>query len=189
MSNKTILSILLVIAAAGIIAAYFVFRTNGDTAVQQNAPVTFPSASDIGLGSENSSGFLTIDIQNDKKLVVKDFLQNSSTLKDPANEDRYLLAGSLNYCASDVDCVATEENSYTIFFDTSTNVFSVGLLEEPLGETRRAAERFLAAELGIPLEQLCALKYYIGTTYLVNEKYAGDSVGFSMCEGAVSLPQ
>lgn len=156
----------------------------------QTPVTTFPVANSTSTGtSSTQSPIMAIAVQNGGKLTTKDFIHNGVTLPDPANEGRFVLAGSLGYCTPGTPCTATQSTEYNILFDQSTQSFTIALLTEPLGKSRHDAEVYLQGLLGISKDQMCALNYYIGTTYTVNETYAGDSLGFSSCPGAVTLPQ
>lgn len=144
--------------------------------VQPEPGVSFPAASSTG-GSTSVDG-----------TRVRDFLHNGQTVPDPANQGNYLLAGSLDYCTPDMDCTAGNETEYNILFDSTSNAFTIALLEEPIGQVRRDAEQFLMADLGITQDQMCQLRAYVGTSYTVNESFTGRNLGFSFCPGAVKLP-
>lgn len=192
MNKKTIIGISLVLVVL-LAFGYLLHHLLSPDAAQPAQPgpgVTFPSASTTAPGGTTGVPVnLAIEVQNGQKLVTKDFIHNGVTILDPANQESYLLTGDLGECGVGAQCRTGNSPNFNVLYDRTTSTFTIALLSEPLSEVRRDAERFLADTLGIQPSQLCALKYYIGTTYLVNEQYAGDSLGFSMCPGAVKLPQ
>lgn len=121
-------------------------------------------------------------------MPVSDFIDNGTTISDTENPGNYELAGSLGYCMPNTKCAATPTTDYNIGYERSSDTFTVALLKEPLGQVRSEAEQFLLSKLGITKSQLCGLKYYVGTTYYVNEQYDSQNLGFAGCPGAVALP-
>jgi hypothetical protein len=85
-------------------------------------------------------------------------------------------------------CTAATSTDYNIGYDGVAKSFTIALLKEPLGNSRKEAEQFLMTTLGITQQQMCSLNYYVGTTYFVNESYDSSNLGFSFCPGAVALP-
>ncbi|MEA2701513.1 MAG: hypothetical protein QOE22_222 [Candidatus Parcubacteria bacterium] len=77
---------------------------------------------------------------------------------------------------------------YLITYTKETGYFNIVLLSEPIGETRRAAEQFLKARLGLSEDEMCSINYSLGAPVWVNSTFAGVELGFSFCPGAVPLP-
>ncbi len=123
-------------------------------------------------------------------IVTKDFLHNGETVADVVNPGTYVLAGSLGYCTASGVCGANASTTdFSISYATSTQFFNIILLAEPVGLVRSAAERFFLARLGIGEQAACALNYFVGTPYWVNESYDNKNLGFSFCHGATALPK
>jgi len=161
---------------------------NADTP-EAPARVEFPVATSTGgVPVAGEPGHVTL--RDGSLLEVRNFIGNGVTIKDPANEGVYYLAGSSGYCYEDGTCpTAGGEAPYSIVFFSEEGSVVIGLTREPLGEARRRAEEYLMETLGIGEEEMCVLNYYIGTTVHVNETYGSmGNLGFSFCPGAVKLP-
>jgi hypothetical protein len=192
MDTKKILAVgilgmaLLIVVIFGILALFHLHSSNLNTATTTPA-TTFPVATTTsGVGA--SSTIMTIQGQSGTVLATKNFINNGTTIKDVENPGTYLLAGSLGYCLPDAPCTAGTSTEFNIFYDSTANAFTIGLLQEPLGAVRHHAEVYLESTLGLSKTDICALNYYVGTTYTVNEKYDAGNLGFSSCAGAVVLP-
>lgn len=166
----------------------YVYTRPRATPVATGPGTSFPIASSSVVTS-NVPAVITITGQNGMQLRTKNFIDNGTTIKDTVNPGNYLLAGALGYCLPGIACVAATSSEFNIFYDSNANAFTIGLLTEPLGTARLHAEVFLEQSLGLSAKDLCALNYYIGTTYRVNENYASENLGFSACPGATQLPQ
>lgn len=204
MNTKLILWILSAFVAVGVLAIlWYVTAVPIITPeTQQQAPGTvapFPSSgtnipvSTTQTGTSTSSpstGTMTLSTRDNEVLVVNDFLHNNVTIPDEVNPGRYLLAGNLGYCPSHPQqCQAASSTSFMIFYNTEQQSFTVALTAEPIGQARLDMEQFLILTLGIPQQQLCKVKYYIGVARYVNDQYTATNLGFSFCSGATSLPQ
>lgn len=168
-------------------------QANGTTSVPP-LPIAGSITTLTGTGQASSTPgaqTLVVPAAQGSAIITNDFLHNGTTLHDTANPGRYLLAGNLGYCVSDqARCQAGPDVSYNIYYATSTGVFGIALLSEPLGQVRHDMETALMGILGISEADMCRLRYYVGTTSYVNETYAGKSnLGFSFCPGATPLPQ
>ncbi|HVB20020.1 MAG TPA: hypothetical protein VNF51_01900 [Candidatus Paceibacterota bacterium] len=153
--------------------------------ITQQSPITLPSSGVItpvttpvspSMESQPSPQKISVATQNGSVVITNDFIHNNVTLPDPSNVGNYYLTGS-------------STNGYAIGYRTSAQFFTIALEQEPLSQTRTAAEDFLLSTLGITENQLCSLNYYIGTDANTNSFYAGKNLGFSFCPGATVLPQ
>ncbi|MES2668715.1 MAG: hypothetical protein V4644_03445 [Patescibacteria group bacterium] len=181
--------ILLVLTVVICIGAY-VFLQQGAPEVQdvEQYGGLFPTS---GGSSEDPSGDSgrSISLASGASLVVRDFLNNGSTFRDPLNEGSYYVAGKLEYCLDDGTCPDTGTPEFSILYLEPDQTFLVSLASEPLGESRMKAEAYLKDALGISNEEMCALRYTVGTTVSVNEAYGSiTNLGFSFCPDAVRLP-
>jgi hypothetical protein len=187
--KKTTILLLLVILLAIIACGILVLSLDHHSTV-----VTQPSSTSFPVGGENtnatspSSGVVTFTGQASTTITTKDFINNGLTVPDVENKGNYLLAGSLGYCLPNMKCTAGSQTKFNIFYDSTEQFFTIALLTEPLGQSRKDAQSFLQNDLGLTEQQLCNLKYFVGTTYFVNESYAGNNLGFSFCSGATELP-
>lgn len=194
MSIKPILWIvggLLALILLGSAAYVFFFAaspepvTPGDVTLPGSGPVSTTTAT---TGGEVDT--LELPASGGGSVVVKDFINNGSTIPDTANPGRYLLAGDLGYCPEGSNaCKAAPAENFLVYYNSDEQSFTIALTDEPLGEARRAAERFMEETLGITKPQLCQLVYYVGVDSYTNEQYAGKNLGFSFCPGATKLPQ
>ena len=86
-----------------------------------------------------------------------------------------------------VDPTATENPPYLILYIEASHYFNIELLEEPIADTRVAAEQYLLQHLGITESDMCRLSYMVSVPNRINTIYAGQNLGFSFCIGAVAL--
>lgn len=134
---------------------------NGGTAVTTGSGATYMSADGTTVEAN--------DIKKDPEYV-----------ENPYNPGAFFLG--YHY-----DDETTEEPPYVILYDEAAQFFNVTLLTEPIAETRRAAEQYLMQRLGVSQADLCRLKYMVTVPNKVNSFYAGESLGFSFCPGAIAL--
>lgn len=135
---------------------------------------TFPVASSTGVASPDTRT-ATVPSSDGTGVVVNNFIKNGSVVLDPSKNGYYFFL--------------TNTEEYAISYNTASGVFTISLLEEPLGASRTDAEAYLARVLGITQNQMCNLRYYVGTSYQVNSLYDSGNLGFSYCSGATPLPQ
>ncbi len=81
-----------------------------------------------------------------------------------------------------------QEVPYLVEYLKETDYFNIVLLQEPLRESRAAAENYLMQALGDTKKETCALHYTLSVPNSVNSSYAGINLGFSFCPGATKLP-
>ena len=133
---------------------------------------------------------ITLTTQNGNSVTANDFIRNTVTIPDAANDGRYLLAGNLGFCLSNPQqCQAAPTDNYTVYYNSVPQSFTIELTKEPIGRARLDMEQFMLTTLGLIEEQLCSLNYYVGVTIYVNAQYTGKNLGFSFCPGATVLPQ
>ncbi len=149
-----------------------------------------PGAGASGTATQqNPSGFISVGTVDGQRLEVRDFLHNGVTISDTSNSGQYLLAGNLQSCVlRPEECQAGPPVNFNVYYNAKYDSFTIALLQEPLGLERALAEQFLRDTLGISNSSICRLKYYIGTTADINERYASKNIGFSFCPGATELP-
>jgi len=181
---------LLVLTVTIGVGAYFFLAQNREPGNEQQSPngTYFPVGGSVS-GGPTSEQTRSLALATGETIVVNDFLVNGVTFKDPANEGSYFLAGKLEYCLEDGTCPDTHTPHFSILYMEADQSFTVSLNEEPLRESREAAEQYLMKALGISTQEMCALSYTLGTTVSVNEAYGSiTNLGFSFCQGAVRLP-
>lgn len=172
-----VIAFLLIIVAS--IVWYIFFMPKPVTTTVPTSNPTLPvggsvTQTPISTSTTQQTRRMTVELIQGGSMVTNDFLNNGVTIADPSNQGHYYLTG-------------TSANGYAIGY--RAGYFTIALEQEPLGQTRMAAENFLLAALGVSQNQLCSLKYYIGTDVHTNSLYAGKNLGFSFCPGATKLPQ
>lgn len=113
------------------------------------------------------------------------FLNSPAVTPDPNNAGHYFI-GPHPYVGVP-DPTASENIPYLIVYSENDNSFTIGLQQEPIAETRRAAERLLQQELGLSEAQMCDLNATVSVPYYVNQRFAGADLKFSFCPNAVVL--
>lgn len=91
------------------------------------------------------------------------------------------------YFVTDNQETQGDNAEYDILYGTDSSI-TIGLLKEPLGQSRADAEAKLRSVLGIPDAQICSLKVSVQVPYSINQFYAGQNLGLSFCRGATKLP-
>ncbi|MEK7604636.1 MAG: hypothetical protein AAB442_02470 [Patescibacteria group bacterium] len=197
MNNKILFIVtgIFVIAILSAIIWFLFFAQKQPITTPPDTSVTLPSSGPVPVviatstTGVNGSGTIAVGTLGGGTLVTMDFTHNGVTIPDTTNKGRYLLAGDLGYCVTDSSaCQAGAESRFNIVYDSNYGSFTIALLVEPLGQTRRAAEQFLMTTLGIGQKDMCRLNYYVGTTVGINETYSTKNLGFSFCPGATPLP-
>ncbi len=138
---------------------------------------TDPQTGQPNTGSVQSEYVWSIPGQNGTTIQVTPFDGTSttspgSTATTPPNHD-VVIAGNTKDTSS----------PYIISYYAKDNSFTISLLKEPIGETRKAAEAEFLARLGISQTSACNLRYVVLTPQWVNSFYAGKNLGFSFCPG------
>ncbi len=111
---------------------------------------------------------------------TKNFKQDPETVKDPINAGYYYLGYHLTGTPG-------EKVPYVIMYIDATQYFNIVLLQEPIGQVRRAAERYLMEHLGISQAQMCQLQYTVAVPDSVSAIYT--TLGFSFCPESVVIPE
>jgi hypothetical protein len=176
-----------VLVIAGIVAWVLFSRP---TVTELSPDVSFPASTTTtpGTGGEVTAT-MTIPARDGTPVTVLDFTKRNTTIEDVQNSGILYLAGSPEYCLIDGGCPeGAEVDAVNIIYNANDKSFTTALLDEPLSEVRRRAERFLLTTLGIGEIELCTLDYYVGTDRGVSENYAGRNLGFSFCPGSTELP-
>ena len=180
--NKILFLSIGVVVIAGLIVFAFWFVGSKQTPVtNSNGQVGFPVAGSVVQTQTNTS------TTNGETSSVRNFLKDSTTVKDPINSGYYYLGYHMSEGIS--DSTATDSPPYIIEYISATQYFNIALLQEPIGTTRLAAEQYLMTHLGISQNQMCQLNYMVSVPNRVNSQYAGRNLGFSFCPGATKLPQ
>jgi len=133
----------------------------------------FPVSSSYSTDSPR----IAIPAQNNATVNTLNFLTDTGTKEDSANKGYYFLGNQPEV-----------QNPYVIVYIAETHYFNISLLQEPISESRAAAEAYLLQHLGLTKEQLCTLDYMVSVPDSVNNIYSDENLGFSFCQGAVQLP-
>ncbi|MDO8548109.1 MAG: hypothetical protein Q7R71_00340 [bacterium] len=138
-------------------------------------PTTVPSSNTVPLATWDGGIVQAKDIKIDPK-----------TVPDSYNAGHYFVGYQPPGSASDPNAVT--KPPYTIEYIDGTQYFSIALLQKPIGAARQEAEQYLMTHLGLKPGDMCRIKYMVSTPNSVDQTYAGTSLGFSFCNGAIKLP-
>lgn len=192
--NKFWILSIAVIILIGIVAFGFLFIGSGNKPLVTGSPTGqypgLPMASPVEqTGTVGTSQETTISLttSSGESIVVKDFLKDPTTVKDPFIPNYYYLGYHTNVGVSDP--TATDNPPYIIGYIADTQYFNIALLQEPVGLVREEAQRYLMDRLGIEEDQMCKIDYTVSVPVSVNAVYSGRSLGFSFCPGAVVMPK
>jgi|CXWL01.1.fsa_nt_gi hypothetical protein len=178
--KKTTLAIVSLIVIVMLFAIVWFGRSSKTQETTTSQITTFPNA--ISQPTQTNGSLIIIKGYDSAPIQTKDFISDSDAVEDPVNPGYYYLGYQT------FGDMAKENPPYLIAFITDTHYFNILLLKEPLGESRKAVEKYLIEKLGISLEQMCNLNYSVGTPTSVNSVYASMNLGFSFCPKAVQLP-
>lgn len=179
--NKTVLISVGAIAIVGLFVLAYTLAGSKTSPVSttQNVPAGEQSQNlPPGSTNLNTTGSVVEPIVAGTTVQAADFLSDPAVVKDANNPGYY----SVGYQAVD-------NPPYAITYISDTNYFNIALLQEPIGPVRKDAEQYLMAHLGITAEKMCQLDYMVSVPEWVNSQFAGKSLGFSFCPGAVTLPK
>jgi|SRR3989338_5452249 len=160
----------------------FMYLRSGSTTAPASAPTTtgYTNTSDTtNVAPSDGTSLQTTDTISVGGIQVKDFKADPNTVADKNNTGYYYLDG--------YQTAKNPRVPYTIFYVDSDQSFTVSLMQEPIADTRKAAEQALLTKLGITQSQACALNYRVYVPYAVNQIYSSKNLGFSFCPGAVQL--
>jgi len=181
----TFIVVLLVVGAAlGVAIAFILHPSSSAPATGSNDMTTTESSSggnsvSGSSANQNPSGASGTQAAQTTTSASGDFLKASDTSADPNNSGQYFLAGTAQ--------TPTSTKPYSILYVASDQSFTIALLEEPISDTRVAAEQALEKTLGISEAQMCSLNYNVLVPHEVNQFYSGKNLGFSFCPGATPL--
>ena len=133
------------------------------------------------IKGDNRGKSISITTADGGRLQTKDFKNDPAMTRDRINAGRYYLGFNLTNDP-------TEKAPYLIGYVETGDFFNVVLLQEPIGQSRKEAERYLMERLGISQNQMCTLRHTVSVPYFVNAFYTGMSLGFSFCPGSVVIP-
>ena len=120
-----------------------------------------------------------IPLANGGTVMVKDF--SVTAIPDKDNK-------GISYLAGEDAGGVIAGTPYVIEFISSDYSFTIALMQEPLGSTRKQAEGDLMKQLGISTQEMCVLRYVVLVPFDISAQYAGKNLGFSFCPGATRLP-
>lgn len=171
--KKFYIAIALIILAIVVAAFAIVFMQKPESGTTDATdPFNFTAGT---ASTTNFDSGIALNLSDGKTVTVANFV--------PANQSEG--ADALN------GYQVTEESGqgYSILFYPDSSGFLISLTEEPLGETRRAAQNFLKSKTNLSESELCRVNAQVFTSIDVSETYAGMDLGLSFCDGAVTLPQ
>lgn len=150
--------------------------------------LVFQNDSGVIHQSSNTRETLSLAAKDGSSLIINNFLTHEDTRADVVNPGYFVLAGDLGYCLANGECLkGYETTQFLISYSSAHQFFHITLTEEPIVESRKAAEEFMLRSTGLSKDNLCKLQYSLIAPSWVNELYAGRELGFSFCEGSVPL--
>lgn len=184
--NFKIVTIVFLLTAASFVF-WFLFLSDQKPDSIDGAPTELPSGSGLDRGNpveppqpgsygSGEGGTLEILVNNSESVVINDVRIDTETYS--MGNGNYSLTGFLNN---------TPETQFNITFTETDGSFAVALLEEPLAESRKAAENFLVNKLNVSPEVLCSLSVYVGVPVSINSALSNENLGISFCPGAFPL--
>lgn len=186
MKHPVLVAIIVVVLLAACALGFYILSTI--RSVENGTEPTRPLFPSSGTNSGTAVATRPVPTQTGGTLTTRDFINNGTTIEDPSNPGAYYLAGSPGYCPEGTNCPDELGQGFIVTYFPEDGSFIVALTEEPLREARERAERFLLSTLGISSAELCSLNAYVTTDAYTNERFAGASLGFSICSNAVQLP-
>lgn len=177
---KKIIIVITLILILGSAALGYWFLSQEEDVTLDLSPIDFPIVGS-GMGSSDSRG-TTMTVGQEGQIEVNDFLKSPNTFEDPENPGSYYL-GHQPPADGEQDTAL-----FHIIYMKDGEYFNVVLNQEPIGESRRAAENYLMSALGISQQSMCNLMYTVSVPNHVNSQFSGTNLGFSFCPNAVPLP-
>ena len=95
--------------------------------------------------------------------------------------------GGTYYQLTDNQEVQGDQAQFEIVYGTDSSI-KIGLIKEPLKDSRLAAEAKLRSLFPLSNQDLCKLDVFVSVPAMVNDTFAGGNLGLSFCSGAVKLP-
>lgn len=169
MKSPVVLGVLGACVIAGAIFTYFYVVQSTDTPTETKKEAPTP---------REAGATILLTLRDGRTISIPDFTYNRPQVD--AEGITYVL---LTQTPEGVE----EDTRYGIVFGTDST-FTIGLFEEPLGESRRAAESKLLELLGLPEVALCTLDVSVGVPDTIGGAYAGKNLGLSFCPQATPLP-
>lgn len=158
-----------------------------DHVVIVETPTVLPVVTDPSQSAPVNTG-ATVATRTGGEQTVRDFLADPEVVEDVVNPGQYLLVGRFGYCLADGSCPqAGDEDRFQVVYSALDDYFFITLFQEPLGETRDAAQQFLQQKLNLTADETCSLRYTVFVPREVNEHVTGEDIGFSNCPGAVQF--
>jgi len=185
----------IVVGIVGLLLVFFVFTKQPATQTGPTGTIPFPTSGNTQGNTTNTTPSGTVDTggmgltvaaNGGGTMVVRDFMKDKDTYKDPANAGQQYLG--YHFQEDPTDTSASENPPYVIDYFTQGGYFNIVLYQEPLGAIRQQAQQDLMQRVGLSQVQMCNLKYTISAPNSVNQAYAGVNLLFSFCPGATVLP-
>lgn len=182
------------VTAAGVLGfgalfVYFSFHPSSEPVAQETMkPGLFgfpPVASTAGEGEaqnpavEKSAAMTEITNRDGRKIRVRVFLPDRSATSTK----------SVDWTGDTpvVPLYWKGDGTFSIVYNSNNDFFGIGLLAEPLAQSRAQAETHLLQLLGLSEEEACRLNYSVFVSVSVNPVYANKNLGLSFCPGALGL--
>jgi hypothetical protein len=190
--NKTITVILIfggiiLVAIGTLFAANIFFKSPGPSPSDIATNTSSGSnATNTSTHTTSTSGRIALETWDGATVSAKDIKIDPETTKDSYNVGHYFVGYPPPGSVQDPNSIT--KPPYSIQYIDKTQFFSISLLQQPISESRKLAEQYLEAHLGLKAGDMCRLKYTVSVANSVDQTFAGRSLGFSFCNGAVQLP-
>ena len=133
----------------------------------------------------NGTNGATSTVASSTHYITLKLASSTITMRDPRQLPETQAVGSGNYQLTSL--ANTSSKPFGVVFNENNGSFAIGLEKEPLAAARSAAEEYLRTTLGVSDAELCNMNIYVGTTYRINQFYAGKNLGLSFCPGSTPL--
>ena len=118
-------------------------------------------------GTENSQASV-----GRPEVVVSNFLANAQPIEGLVPTQKFV-----------------DNPKYQIFYYPEEQAFHISIIDGPLVQVQKEAEREFMRQMGVSVEQLCSLAVTVNTPSFVSVEYSGKNLGLSFFPGAISAQE
>lgn len=177
--KKWYIALVGIVVIAAVVGFFLVSRLSTSEEPQQQVSDPFGQSGLVsGQSGTQSEERIQLVSGTGQVYTIPNFTDNHPSYEQPT--------GTFYYVTASPDSVE-EDGRFSIVYGTDSSI-SVGLLAEPLGEVRRAAEAKLRSLIPLSNTELCTLNVSVAAPISVSETYAATELGLSFCPGSVQLP-
>ena len=166
-------AVILILVCIGFVGVYLIHSGKGQAPVATSTN-PFGFAGETGTTTSSGTGAISLQLKDGGQVDVQNFVPATQ----PVGAD----------VTNGYQITENDTSSYSILYYPNNSGFLISLSQEPIGQARLDAEKFLQSKLNLTQDQFCKLQVQVFTSIDVNETYAGQDLGISFCPGSVSLP-